>query len=55
MENVFVHLKSCKLANRVFDAVEEVREAVIEAWTGFAGRSDRIGSAMTREWADFSN
>ncbi|MDE0306947.1 MAG: IS630 family transposase [Albidovulum sp.] len=54
MENVFGHLKSGKLANRLFDTVEDVREAMLEAWTEFAGQPDRIASIMTREWADIA-
>ncbi|MDE0531972.1 MAG: transposase [Albidovulum sp.] len=43
MENVFGHLKSSKLANRLFDA-----------WTEFAGQPDRIASIRTGEWVDIT-
>ncbi|MDE0303797.1 MAG: hypothetical protein OXI87_02770 [Albidovulum sp.] len=46
MGKVFGHLKSNKLANRLLDTVEDAREAVLEAWTEFAGPPDRIASIM---------
>ncbi|MDE0305335.1 MAG: transposase [Albidovulum sp.] len=49
MENVFGHFKSNKLANRLYDIAEAVREAVLEAWTEIAGQSERIASVMTRQ------
>lgn len=55
MDSVFGYLKSNKLANRLFDTAEDVREAVPGAWTEFAEQPDRIASIMTREWAAFPN
>ena len=55
MDSAFGYLKSGKLANRLFDTAEGVREAVPGAWTEFAGQPDRVASTAAREWAAFPN
>ena len=54
MENVFEFLKSNRLANRVFETVEDVTLAVRRAWLDFVEDQERIQSITFRTWADLN-
>ena len=54
MKNVLAFLKPNKLANRVFESVEDVTLAVERAWLDFVEDPKRIHSLTFRKWADLN-
>jgi hypothetical protein len=53
-ENVWRYLKDTFLSNRVFDSIDDITEACVEAWNALANSPDLIASIATRDWADIS-
>ena len=51
METVFSLLKHKHFANRVFQTVEHVRDAVAEVWSNFAEQANAVKKITDRDWA----
>ena len=53
-ENGWQLIKSTSLKNRVFQTVDEIIDASIDAWNIFVGKKDQIRKTCYRKWADIS-
>jgi hypothetical protein len=50
-ENLWQQLKSRELSNRVFDSLEAIMDAAVDAWNNFVNITGNVSSTCTKTWA----